>query len=70
MANFVYKRLTQTSMKIAGILDTDSMTVDVDGEDKKLSTLLSDFNGAGVEINIKVKDEEELDEPSSSDEDE
>lgn len=68
MANFVYKRLTQTSMKIAGILDTDNMTVDVDGEDKKLSTLLSDFNGAGVEINIKVKDEEELDEPISDDE--
>ena len=68
MANFVYKRLTQTSMKIAGIIDTDNMTVDVDGEDKKLSTLLSDFNGAGVEINIKVKDEEELDEPISDDE--
>ena len=63
MANFAYKKTTTTAMKVAGIIDTDNMTVDVDGEVKKLSTLLSDFNGAGIEINIKVKDEEELDEP-------
>lgn len=63
MANFAYKKTTTTAMKVAGILDTDNMTVDVDGEVKKLSTLLSDFNGAGIEINIKVKNEEELDEP-------
>ena len=68
MANFVYKKTTQTSMKVAGIIDTDKMTVDVDGDVKKLSTLLSDFNGGCVEINIKIKDEEELDEPTSEDE--
>lgn len=68
MANFVYKRLRQTSMKIVGFIDTDNMAIDIDGEEKKLSTLLSDFNGASVEINIKVKEEEELGEPSSSDE--
>ena len=39
------------------------MTVDVDGDVKQLNTLLSDFNGGCVEINVKVKDEEELDEP-------
>ena len=50
-------------MKIAGIIDTDTMTIDVDGEEKKLSTLFSDFDGAAIEINVKVKDEEELDEP-------
>ena len=53
-------------MKVAGILDTDNMTVDVDGEEKKLSTLLSDFNGGAIEINIKVKDEEDLDEPTEA----
>lgn len=63
MANFAYKKTTTTAMKVAGILDTDNMTVDVDGEEKKLSTLLSDFNGGVIEINIKVKDEEDLDEP-------
>ena len=63
MSNFTYNRTTTTSMKVAGIIDTDNMTVDIDGEVKKLSTLLSDFNGAGIEINVKVKDEEEIDEP-------
>lgn len=66
MSNFTYKRTTTTSMKVAGIIDTDNMTVDVDGEVKKLSTLLSDFNGVGIEINVKVKDEEEIDEPTES----
>lgn len=65
MANFVFKA-KQTSMKIAGIIDTDNMTIDVDGEEKKLSTLLSVFNGGGIEINIKVKEENELDEPTES----
>lgn len=64
MANFAYKKTTTTAMKVAGILDTDNMTVDVDGEEKKLSTLLSDFNSGAIEINIKVKDEEDLDEPT------
>lgn len=70
MSNFTYKRTTTTSMKVAGIIDTDNMTIDVDGEVKKLSTLLSDFNGAGIEINVKVKDEEEIDEPTESSDDE
>lgn len=66
MANFAYKKTTTTAMKVAGILDTDNMTVDVDGEEKKLFTLLSDFNGGAIEINIKVKDEEDLDEPTEA----
>ena len=66
MANFAYKKTTTTAMKVAGILDTDNMTVDVGGEEKKLSTLLSDFNGGVIEINIKVKDEEDLDEPTEA----
>lgn len=63
MANFVYKKTETTSMKVAGILDTDRMTIDVDGDKKNLSTLLSDFNDNCIEINIKVKNEEELNEP-------
>ena len=66
MANFAYKKTVTTAMKVVGILDSDNLTVDVDGEEKKLSTLLSDFNGAPIEINIKVKDEEELDEPTEA----
>lgn len=70
MSNFSYKKTTTTAMKVAGIINTDNMTVDVDGEIKKLSTLLSDFNGAGIEINVKVKDEEEIDEPTESSDEE
>ena len=68
MANFVFKKTKQTSMKIAGIIDTDNMTVEVDGGEKKLATLLSVFNGGSVEINVKVKEESELDEPTESNE--
>lgn len=68
MSNFSYKKTTTTAMKVAGIIDTDRMTIDVDGEEKKLSTLLADFNGGGVEINVKVKEEDELDEPTESEE--
>lgn len=70
MANFVFKETKQTSMKIAGIIDTDNMTVEVDGETKRLATLLSVFNGGGVEINVKVKEENELDEPTGSSDEE
>ncbi len=68
MANFTYKKTETTQMKITGIIDTDNMTVEVNGEDKRLSTLLSDFNGGDIEINIKTKSEEELDEPLPDDE--
>lgn len=70
MANFAYKKTTTTVLKVAGIMDTDKMTIDVNGEEKKLSTLLSDFNGGGVEINVKVKEEDELDEPTESSDEE
>ena len=66
--NFVYKRTETTAMKIAGIIDTDNMTVEVDGGEKKRATLLSVFNGGSVEINVKVKEESELDEPVESNE--
>lgn len=64
MANFVFKETKQKSMKIAGILDSDNLTIDVDGEEKKLATLLSVFNDCDIEINVKIKEENELDEPT------
>ena len=64
MANFVFKKTETTNMKIAGIIDTDKMTVDIDGEEKSLATLLSAFNGVDIELVAKVKAESELDEPT------
>ena len=55
MANaFSFKEVTTKTMKITGMVDTDAMTVDVDGETKKLSTLLSVFNGCDVDIQVKI----------------
>lgn len=68
--SFSYKLTTTKTMKVAGIIDTDAMTMDVDGEEKDLSKLLSEYNGAIVELNVKTKEEQDLDEPDSSDEEE
>lgn len=46
MANLVYKRSTTTSLKTAGLIDVENMTITVDGEDKKLSRLWKDFEGS------------------------
>jgi hypothetical protein len=69
MTSFSYKKTIMTTLKAVGILDTDRMIIDVDGDEKKLSTLLSDFNGGCIEINIKTKSEDELEEPVSGSED-
>lgn len=66
MANFSYKQTTNTVLKACGILDTDNGTITVDDEEKSINTLLSDFNGAFVELNLKTKNEVELDEPEPS----
>ena len=65
MAAFTHKRTVTETMKITGNIDTDRMVIDVDGEEKKLTTLLSVFNGGGIELNVKIKDEEELPEPTA-----
>ena len=64
MANaFSFKEVTTRTMKITGMFDSDRMVIDVDGEEKNLSTLLSAFNGVNIELVAKVKAESELDEP-------
>lgn len=66
--SFSYKLTTTKAMKVAGIIDTDAMTIDVDGEEKDFSKLLSEYNGSIVEVVVRTKDEQDLDEPDSSDE--
>lgn len=70
MANLQYKKTLTTSLKIVGCINTDDMTVEVNGETKKLSVLLSDMNGEDIEINVKTKEEMELDFPEDNDSDE
>ena len=68
MASFTYKKATTTTLKVCGIVDIEKGTIEVDGEEKKIISLLSDFNGGAIELVAKVKDEEELDEPTNSEE--
>lgn len=68
MKNLQYKKVTTTTLKVGGILDADRMIVDVDGVEKDIKTLLSDFDDQCIELNVKVKDELELLEPSDSEE--
>ena len=68
MANFTYKKATTTTLKACGIVDIEKGTIEIDGEDKKILSLLADFNGASIEFVAKVKDEEELSEPTSDEE--
>ena len=66
MASFSYKQNKTTTLKACGFIDIDHTTITVDEEEKSLKTLLSDFNGSFVELVVKVKEEQELDEPVSS----
>ena len=68
MAAFSYKKATTTTLKACGIVDIEKGTIDIDGEEKKILSLLADFNGAAIELVAKVKDEEELNEPASESE--
>lgn len=70
MAAFSYKKATTTTLKACGIIDIEKGTIEIDGTDKKIMSLLSDFNGATIELVAKVKAEEELEEPTSEEDDE
>ena len=69
MANpFSFKEVTTKTMKIIGIVNASRMIIDVDGEEKNLSTLLSAFEGNNIEMVVKVKAESDLDEPTEDEE--
>ena len=65
MKKYTYERKTTTNMKVIGFIDTDRMTIEVNGEEKELSTLLSDFDSSEVEFNITVKNKTDLSLPQS-----
>lgn len=69
-SNLVYKLTKTKKLKASGLLDINSMTIEVDGEEKKLSTLLREYDGCDIDFNISVKDEEDLTLPSEDSYDE
>lgn len=60
MANYLYKKNTVTTKKLAGIYDAEGGIINVDGEDKELLEELRDFEGPAIELVVKVKEETDL----------
>lgn len=58
--NLVYKKSTTITLKAVGTLDLEHGTIDIEGEERLIKDLLKDFDNLDVEINMKIKDEEEL----------
>lgn len=63
MAKFSYTKNTTTTLKANGVLNCESGTIFVDDTEKSLKTLFSDFDGDNIELVIKTKENEELEEP-------
>lgn len=60
MANYVYKESKVTTKKLVGLYDAEKHTIDVDGESKDIVEELKDFEGAAIEVVVKVKEETDL----------
>lgn len=58
--NYSYKESRITTKKIAGIYDAEKHVIEVDGENKDIFDELKDFEGAVVEVTIKIKQETDL----------
>ena len=63
MSNMKYQKTEQITLSLKGFIDPVDMTIDIDGQVKKLSTLLSEFAGGFVEMSVKMKDQTDLQEP-------
>ncbi len=62
--NLIYKRQDSLTLKAVGTVDIDSMTIEIDGEEKSIKTLMKGFDGLGITLNVSVKNDMELDEPT------
>ena len=64
MANcFSYKRSTTTKLRAVGCIDLEHGSIITDDGERGILELLSDFNGATVDLSVTIKDETELDLP-------
>ena len=58
--NYTYKESKVTTKKLVGMYDAEKGIIEVDGEDKNLIDEMKDFEGAIVEVSIKIKQETDL----------
>lgn len=64
--NFSYKKQQAIILKASGILDIEGLTINIDGDEKDIKTLLKDFEGVEVVLTVQTKVDEELDEPTET----
>jgi len=55
-----YKKSTTTTLEAAGLLDAEGRVLDTDGESINIDDLLNEFADEFVELQLKLKDDEEL----------
>lgn len=58
--NYLYKESKVTTKKMSGFYDAEKHTIDVDGENRNIIDELKDFEGATIEIVIRIKEENDL----------
>ena len=58
--NYTYKQSKVTTKKLVGVYDAQNNIIDVDGENKNIIEEMKDFEGAVVEVIVKVKEETDL----------
>lgn len=58
--NYTYKESKVTTKKLVGMYDAQNHIIDVDGENKNIIEEMKDFEGAVVEVVVKVKEETDL----------
>lgn len=58
--NYTYKQSKVTTKKLVGVYDAQNHIIDVDGENKNILEEMKDFEGAIVEVIVKVKEETDL----------
>ena len=58
--SYTYKESKTTTMKISGVYDTATHSIESDADKRDILKELEDFEGAGIEVSIVVKEETDL----------
>lgn len=60
MTNYQYEKSENITKKLVGFYDADNHTVNVDGTDRDILAELQDFEGAAIELIVRVKNKVDL----------